>query len=71
MRELRIAAASVAFALSACSTTWVRPGGTQDDYERESAQCEAMAAGNPNGVAAIQVYYACMRGKGWKKAEKQ
>lgn len=69
MRRLALTCVTL-FALTGCASKWVRPGGTPDDYDMESAQCEAMAAGNPNGFGAIQMYYACMRGKGWRKAEK-
>jgi hypothetical protein len=49
---------------------WSRPGATLDDFNRDSAAC-AQAASPTYGILVEDNYRACLRGKGWSRAQQQ
>ena len=80
MKILILLSALVAL-LSGCGGTWVKPGATQQDFYRDSAQCEmqgGQACNQMQGLAGAlckqRVQRNCIRGKGWseqKESQKQ
>jgi hypothetical protein len=57
-------------ATAGCAHYWERPGGTVQDFERESATCIEEAKQSPYGRSSMEpLYRACMRGKGGKRIE--
>ena len=51
---------------------WKKPGSTYDDFNMDTAQCKAQAAGVAGMVLmqVVIVYSNCMAGKGWYQVEK-
>lgn len=54
---------------------WVKigGGGTHDELQMASGQCEAQALQSHPGISVergVQVFGACMRGKGWVLVER-
>lgn len=73
--EARAALLTMALLLAGCSTTYVRPGATAEDYRTENAQCQVeanKAAAGTGGLVAIATLEstrkACLEGKGWRPA---
>ena len=72
-RRLRhgFALAVCAAALAGCGLHyWSRPGGTLDDFNRDSAAC-AKEATPQYGIFVNDTYRACLRARGWVRAQKQ
>ena len=49
---------------------WNRPGASQDDFNRDSAAC-AKDASPQYGIFLEDIYRACLRGRGWTRAQHQ
>jgi 8-oxo-dGTP pyrophosphatase MutT (NUDIX family) len=47
---------------------WSRPGGTADDFNRDSAAC-AKEASPQYGILIQDTYRACLRARGWTRAQ--
>ena len=61
---------AIGLAAAGCAHYWERPGGSAEDFQRESAVYIEGAKGSPYGPCSLEpVYRACMRGKGWKRVE--
>lgn len=70
-------AISFAFAAAAgcaASTVWVKPGGTEYDFESDKSACLAQVQGAYAGVDPLELAFMgggmlanCMRGKGWRQ----
>ena len=53
-----------------CAHYWEQPGGSVEDFQRDSGACIEDAKASPYGPSSLEpVYRACMRGKGWKRVE--
>ncbi len=48
---------------------WQRPGGTVQDFERDSLPCVEEARGVRYGVGAEDLYHGCMKSKGWQRVQ--
>lgn len=57
-----------------CSFYWNKPGGTAEQFSRDSNECakEATpaAAGTAYGLGSETIYKACMRSRGWVREKK-
>lgn len=69
----RVAIVAIATILAGCATqpeyTWLKPGGSADEWNRDNGQCRAQAFSVP-GVSLMQavlVYEGCMQGKGYDR----
>ena len=61
--------AGVLFTASGCGRFyWSRTGATLDDFNRDSAEC-AKAASPAFGIVVADNYRACLRGRGWQRAQ--
>lgn len=51
---------------------WVKPGGTQQELEMASGECEAYTLSSPHRDAerGVAIMLGCMRGKGWRLVER-
>ena len=67
--------------LASCATQppkqyqWVKltGGGSQEEFQMAQGQCEAQALQSHPGISVergVQIYGACMRGKGWVLVER-
>jgi hypothetical protein len=72
--KLSIVAIILAALLSGCGGTWVKPGSSQQDFYRDSSQCEMQggqacnqSAGLGGAICKQRVQRNCMRGKGWSQ----
>ena len=64
-----LAALAVLAGLGGCGQYyWGKPGASQDDFNRDSAAC-AKDASPQYGVFIDDVYRACLRGRGWTRAQ--
>jgi len=73
MRSTRLALVTVALltALGGCGLHfWNKPGGTLDDFNRDSSAC-AKEASPQYGVYIEDLYRACLRARGWTRAQQQ
>lgn len=64
----------IAIGLAGCGNFyWTRPGGTLDDFERDSAACARQTSSNPTaaalGAADMKAYRACLASRGWIRAQ--
>ena len=61
---------AIGLAAAGCAHYWERPGGSVEDFQRDSEACIEDAKASPYGRSSLEpVYRACMRGKGWKRVE--
>jgi len=61
---------AIGLAAAGCAHYWERPGGSVEDFQRDSGACIEDAKASPYGPSSLEpVYRACMRGKGWKRVE--
>lgn len=49
---------------------WSRPGGSAEDFNRDSAAC-AKEATPQYGILVQGTYRGCLRARGWTRAQKQ
>jgi hypothetical protein len=49
---------------------WGKTGAAQDDFNRDSAACSKEASPQ-YGIFIDDVYRACLRGRGWTRAQHQ
>ena len=49
---------------------WGKPGAAQDDFNRDSAAC-AKEASPQYGIFLEDIYRACLRDRGWTRAQHQ
>jgi hypothetical protein len=49
---------------------WNKPGATLDDFNRDSAAC-AKEATPQYGIFVDEIYRACLRARGWIRAQQQ
>jgi hypothetical protein len=60
---------SIVTALTGCKFYWSRPGGTLDDFNRDSYACVKESSPTPEaaryGVPSEKIYKACLRQRGW------
>jgi hypothetical protein len=65
---MRIVALLGFLALGGCAMQWSRPGATEEDLYRDSAECRMRGlegAGAPN-LLARAIEEKCMQAKGWR-----
>jgi len=77
MKVSPLAAIATVLLLTGCAqpTTWVRPGATSQDFDRDSYQCEKdmrqsnyFGGGIGGAIAAQDFQKRCMRAAGWLEA---
>ena len=60
---------SIVTVLSGCKFYWSKPGGTSDDFNRDSYECVKESSPTPEaaryGVPSEKIYKACLRQRGW------
>lgn len=69
MRLAFLAAALLAGCATQPQSVWVKPGGSEAEFNRDNGQCKAQAFSVP-GVSLMQallVTRSCMEGKGWSE----
>ena len=49
---------------------WGKTGASQDDFNRDSSACSKEASPQ-YGIFIEDVYRACLRGRGWTRAQQQ
>ena len=60
---------TAAVAVAGCGRHyWSKPGATLDDFNRDGAAC-AKAASPAYGIVVEDNYRACLRDKGWVRAQ--
>jgi hypothetical protein len=65
----------LALALSGCGAFyWGKPGGTAEQFERDSVECAKQAtpaaAGSLYGLGSESIYKTCLRSRGWVREQK-
>jgi hypothetical protein len=66
-----LAGLALLVALGGCGLHyWGKAGASQDDFNRDSAAC-AKEASPQFGVFLEEIYRACLRGRGWMRAQHQ
>ena len=56
--------------LAGCTVVWDKPGATQQDYAKDSYDCERdvrMSGGVPGSLGAESFAEHCMEAHGWSK----
>jgi hypothetical protein len=52
---------------------WTRPGGSVEDFQRDSAACALETSANPtaasHGAVAMPAYRACLTARGWTRRQ--
>ncbi len=60
---------SLVATLSGCKFYWSKPGGTAEDFNRDSLECAKESSPTPEaakyGIASEKIYKACLRQRGW------
>lgn len=59
-------AIGLAVLLSACSTHYVKPGGSPESFERDYYECQKESAALQNAVVRERMEDRCLRLKGWR-----
>jgi len=69
-RRARVVAL-VAATLAGCGLHyWGKPGASLEEFNRDSAAC-AKDASPQYGILIDDIYRACLRARGWKRAQQQ
>jgi hypothetical protein len=62
---------SVVATLTGCKFYWSKPGGTADDFNRDSLECIKESSPTPEaakyGIPSEKIYKACLRHRGWAR----
>jgi hypothetical protein len=62
---------ALAAALAGCGRHyWNRPGASLEEFNRDSAAC-AKDASPQYGILIEDIYRACLRARGWNRAQQQ
>lgn len=76
---MKLLAFFLGVALAGCASqpeqqyAWAKKDGTQQDFQMSAGQCEAHALSilGATNVRGLEIYLACMRGKGWNYVQRQ
>ncbi len=62
----RLTVLLVTLASPACTRVWVRPGGTEAEFNRDSYECHRDSLSFPT-YEQWQLYEMCVKARGWSK----
>lgn len=69
--RLAICVAFLIVGLTGCRFYWGKPGGTAEQFNRDSTECAKESSPTPQaaayGVATEKIYKACLRARGWTR----
>jgi hypothetical protein len=60
-------AIAIALLLAGCLGNWVKPGGTNEQFQRDMYDCKRDSAAVEDVFRRISMEDQCMRSKGWNR----